>query len=113
MRVSMFGRRKRNIHREADDLRKRLEHLEGEAEQLHAEIESLEARKNDPYSRPLVGTMLHGPDVYIASLPMRGRRPPDPTRRQFRRKRNLAVTLIIASVFVLTWIIAKFWRYVS
>ncbi len=109
----MFGRRKRTIHREADDLRERLEHLESEAEKLHAEIESLEARKNDPYSRPLMGTLLHGPDVYVPLSSVRNPRSSAPTRRQFRRKRNLAVTMIIASVFVLTWIIAKFWRYAS
>lgn len=107
----MFGKRKRNIHLEADGLKQRLEHLESEAEKLHDEIETLKARKNDPYSRP-IGT-LHGPDIYVpASTPLI-RRSQQPTRRQYRRKRNLAIMLIIASVFVLTWIIAKFWRYVS
>jgi hypothetical protein len=106
----MFGKRKRNINREADDLRQRLEHLESEAHQLHEEIEALESRKNDP--RPIL-LPLHGPDVYVPSSAAPVRRSLKPTRRQHRRKRNLAVILIIASVFVLTWIVAKFWRYMS
>lgn len=109
----MFGRRKRTIHREADDLRKRLEHLESEAEQLHTEIEALEARKNDPFPTPLMGTMLHGPDVYLPSASAPVKRSLRPTRRQYRRKRNLAVVLIIAALLALTWIAAKFWRYAS
>ena len=109
----MFGRRKRNIHREADDLKERLENLENEAANLHVEIEALEARKNDPFPTPLMGTMLHGPDVYLPSASAPIKRSLRPTRRQFRRKRNLAMALIIASVFVLTWIVAKFWRYMS
>lgn len=106
----MFGRRKRNIHVEADDLRQRLEHLETEAEKLHAEIESLEAQKNDPYSR-LISTPLHGPDIYLPSPVIR--RSQQPTRRQFRRKRNLALVMIVASVLVLAWIAAKIWRYLG
>jgi hypothetical protein len=106
----MFGRRKRTIHREGDDLKQRLENLETQAEQLHAEIKALEAEKNDPYSR-LISTPLHGPDLYLPSPVVR--RLQRPTRSQHRRKRNLAVALIVAAVIVLIWIAAKIWRYVG
>jgi hypothetical protein len=106
----MFGRRKRNIHREADQLRHQFEHLEGEAEKLHAELESLESRKNDPYAR-LISMPLNGPDVRPPRAGMRAAQ--QPTRRQFRRKRNVAVAMIVAAVLALVWIAAKIWRYLG
>ena len=114
MNWKLFGRPKREIQREGDELDKRLADLENQAERLHEEIDTIKSRKAgpygpiNPYSQLMADAPRRVPRDPLYGARSAGRRPP--TRKQQRVKRNRAIVMTIFAVLLLAWFAARIWR---
>jgi len=102
----VFGRRKPpEILREAARMEEKFDELEREAQRLAGELDA-KTRRREGY--PLVGPRDIG-GAAGRDRAQNGRRGLQPTRRQYRRKRNHAVAFFVVAVFVLIWLLERMW----